>query len=78
MDFGKFDEKTVGKSIINTNFKQQVISEPQKLLHLPINFQTKQNLHRNKQWRTSFFFDSHQLMNSGIPGIHFIVHIDVT
>ena len=33
MNFGKFDQKTVEKSIINTIFKQQVISEPQKLLH---------------------------------------------
>ena len=31
MNFGEFDQKTVGKSIINTIFKQQVISEPQKL-----------------------------------------------
>ena len=33
MNFGKFDQKTVEKSIINTNFKQQEISEPQKLIH---------------------------------------------
>ena len=33
MIFGEFDQKTVEKSIINTIFKQQVISEPQKLLH---------------------------------------------
>ena len=32
MNFGKFDQKPVEKSIINTIFKQQVISEPQKLL----------------------------------------------
>ena len=31
MKFG--DQKTLEKSIINTIFKQQVISEPQKLLH---------------------------------------------
>ena len=30
---GKFDQKTVEQSISNTIFKQQVISEPQKLLH---------------------------------------------
>ena len=29
----KFDQKTVEKGIINTIFKQQVISEPQKLLN---------------------------------------------
>ena len=33
MNLGKFDRKTVEKSRINTIFKQQVISEPQKLLH---------------------------------------------
>ena len=33
MNFGKFDQKTVEKSIINAIFTQQVISEPQKLLH---------------------------------------------
>ena len=33
MNFSKFDQKTVEKSIINTIFKQQVISEPQKLQH---------------------------------------------
>ena len=33
MNFGKFDQKTVEKSIINTIFKQQANSEPQKLLH---------------------------------------------
>ena len=33
MNFGKFDQKTEEKSIINTIFKQQVISELQKLLH---------------------------------------------
>ena len=31
MNFGEFDQKTVEKSKINTIFKQQVISEPQKL-----------------------------------------------
>ena len=33
INFSKFDQKTVEKSIINTIFKQQEISEPQKLLH---------------------------------------------
>ena len=36
MNFGKFDQKTVEKSMINTIFdKQQVIFEHQKLLHFP-------------------------------------------
>ena len=34
MNFGKFDLKTVEKSIINTIFKQQVISEPQKSYYI--------------------------------------------
>ena len=33
MNFGKFDQKTVEKRIINIIFKQQVISVPQKLQH---------------------------------------------
>ena len=31
----KFDQKTVEKRIINTIFKEKVISEPQKSLHVP-------------------------------------------